>query len=79
MPGAFPLLQGRLWSSDVRMLACRDLPDPRSGGSCQKQQFVVADRSLWLCPKRVALFQSAREGVSLAGVRCDQPSLFSST
>lgn len=75
MPLDIPMLRGRLWSSDVRMLACRDLPDPRQGDSCHKQQFAVADRSLWLCPKRVALFQSAREGVSLAGVRCDQPAL----
>lgn len=70
-----PFLQGRLWSSDVRMLACRDLPDPRSGDACRKERFAVADRSFWLCPKRVALYRSGPDGVSLAGVRCDQPSL----
>lgn len=53
------------------MLACRSVPDPRSGDACHKQRFAVAERSLWLCPKRVALFRSAREGVSLAGVQCD--------
>lgn len=70
-----PMLRGRLWSSDVRMLACREVADPRSGGSCSKRQFRVAERTLWLCPKRVALFQSAPEGASLSGVRCDAPTL----
>lgn len=74
MPLDIPMLRGRLWSSDVRMLSCRDLPDPRSPGCC-KERFAVAERTLWLCPKRVARFLAADDGVSLAGVRCDQPSL----
>ncbi len=69
-----PFLQDRLWSSDVRSLSCRVDPDPRSEGCC-KERFAVAERRLWLCPKRVALFRSAPDGTSLSGVRCDAPSL----
>lgn len=71
-----PFLQNRLWSSDVRMLACRNDPDPRSPGTCRKERFPVAERVLWLCPKRVALFRAGPDGASLSGVRCDaEPSL----
>lgn len=69
-------LPSRLFSSDVRNLACRLDPDPRRGSACAKVLFPVAERSLWLCPKRVAVFRSAVDGVSLAGVSCVQPSLF---
>lgn len=68
-------LSPRLFSSDVRMLACRVDSDPRRGGACAKERFSVAERSLWLCPKRVAIFQSV-EGGSLAGVSCAQPSFW---
>lgn len=66
----------KLFSSDVRMLACRVDPDPRRGSACAKDRVVVAGRgALFLCPKRVAVFRSA-EGGSLAGVSCEQMTIF---
>lgn len=67
---AMPLL----FSTDVRNLACRVDADPRAAG-CHKERVAVAERSLWLCPRRVAFFLSDKSG-SMAGVSCVQPSLF---
>lgn len=60
----------RLFSSDVRMLACRVFPDPSRATGCAKDRVFVDGDVLWLCPKRVAIFLSDVGG-SLAGVRCD--------
>lgn len=60
----------RLFSSDVRVLACRVSPDP-GRSDCAKERVFVDGVALWLCPKRVAVFLSEAGG-SLAGLRCDR-------
>lgn len=59
----------KLFSSDVRMLACRSFPDPFSPGLCCKRAVRAAGRVYWLCPERLTVFMS-KEGGSLAGLRC---------
>lgn len=66
----------KLFGGDARMLSCRVASDPRRGSGCAKVRFPVVGRgALFLCPKRVAVFLSA-EGGSLAGVSCEQLSIF---
>lgn len=60
----------RLYSADLRMLACRHLPTSDLG--CAKVEVEANGVSFWLCPRRVAVFQSA-EGGSVSGVECDPP------
>lgn len=68
MADAIVVLQ-RLYSSDLRMLACRREPDPRSAGCC-KVTVRANGAAFFLCPARVERFLSATEGFSLAGVEC---------
>lgn len=59
----------RLFSSDIRILACRVAPDPFSSGLCCKRLVSAAGRRFWLCPERLTIFMS-KDGGSLNGVRC---------
>lgn len=68
MAEAIVVLQ-RLFSSDLRMLACRREPDPSSVGCC-KVKVRANGAAFLLCPARVERFLSATSSFSLAGVEC---------
>lgn len=59
----------RLFSSDVRLLACRVCPDPFQAGVCAKRLVSAGGRRYWLCAERLSIFLS-KDGGSLAGVSC---------
>lgn len=57
----------RLFSSDLRILACRRVGDPREPG-CAKIRVRANGRAFWLCRSRVSAFFV---GGSLAGIECE--------
>lgn len=67
----------RLYSSDLRILACRADPDPRFDGRCSKIRVKANGLYAYLCPLRVAAFLAVDQQ-SLAGLVCSSASEVSS-
>lgn len=61
----------RLDAADLRMLACREDPDPRLAG-CLKARVSVNGTTAFLCSLRVEAFLSPdSDGRSLASLMCE--------